>query len=143
MRKYILIVSVLFLSSCWHQQWEDRVASGDTGSVTYGKYEQPDTSRHLVFINGEELFRRNCSPCHNASSKPSTGPGLMEVLGRIPSREWAYAFVRNADSVIKSGDAYANAIYRQYHKSRQPKFPKLTNKEIDAILDYLNPPPGE
>jgi mono/diheme cytochrome c family protein len=146
MRKFSLVVSVVFLCSCWHQQWEDRVASGDTGSVTYGD-RKPDTSgnslRGYSEFEGEALFRRNCAACHNASSKKSTGPGLMGVLDRIPGKKWAYAFVRNADSVIKSGDPYANKIYRENNKINHTKFPNLTNEEIDAILDFVNPAPDD
>jgi cytochrome c2 len=141
--KYIALV--IFLSSCWHQQWEDRVASGDTGSVTHGKYEKsnasiPDTTTYVA-SDIEQLFNGNCSSCHNLSSKMSTGPGLMGVLDRIPSHEWAYAFIRNADSLVRSGDAYANKLYSEYNYISHPKFPKLSKDEINDLLDYCSAAP--
>jgi cytochrome c2 len=87
---------------------------------------------------GKTLFRKNCAACHNASKVKSTGPGLQDVFSRIPSREWAYRFVKNSDEVIKSGDVYANKIYEEYNKAQQTRFPFLKNQEIDAILDYCD-----
>jgi cytochrome c2 len=149
MRYLILLLLAIGFVSCWNQQWEDRVASGDTGSATHGKNTPPDTSKQLVYDcmgrlmtsddnEGKALFIRWCASCHNASSKNSTGPGLMGVLNRIPGGDWKYEFVRNADSIIKSGDAYANAKFVEYNKSPHTRFPNLTNEEIDLILNYCN-----
>jgi cytochrome c2 len=88
---------------------------------------------------GKTLFKKNCAACHNASSVKSTGPGLWGVLGRIPSREWLYEWVRNSNKLIKSGDAYANAIYHEYNETQQTIFGNtLSNKEIDAIIEYVD-----
>lgn len=89
-------------------------------------------------VDGKALFKANCAACHNASQKRSTGPGLADVLGRIPSGSWRYDFIRDSKKVIASGDAYANAIFREYNKTPMGKFPKLTNEEIDEILSYCN-----
>ena len=121
--------------------------------VTYKKpivYPQCGNRDHQMFENadttpseGRSLFIAKCSACHNASSKRSTGPGLRDVLSRIPSREWAYAFIRNADSVIKSGDAYAVKIWNESEKAPHTLFPTLTKREINLILEYCDPGPAE
>jgi cytochrome c2 len=145
MRYLILLFFTIGFASCWTEQWEDRVAAGDTGSVTHGekKHERAplycgNASIHPKNGLGKPLFKAKCAACHNASDLVSTGPGLMGVLGRIPAGDWKYHFVRNADSLIKSGDTYANAKFEEYNKSAHPPFPDLTNEEIDAILDCFN-----
>jgi hypothetical protein len=131
----LLYVAIIFFSSCWHEQWEDRLANGDMGTVTHGpKSMAPDTSGHKTY--GKNLFDAQCSSCHNNDS-----PLMRGVLKRIPSKEELYAFIRNADSVIKSGDAYANEVYTENNKIMHPKYPKLKNEEIDSILDYCENSP--
>jgi hypothetical protein len=142
----LFILLIAGVSSCLNNQWEDRVASGDTGSVTHGdkkSVREPFYCGNVSTVKrrkepGYTLFRYKCAACHNASKEKSTGPGLMNVYDRIPAGEWRYDFIRNPDSVIKSGDSYANALYLEYKKSQHTPFPHLTNKEIDAILDYCN-----
>lgn len=110
------------------------------GNLDSDLYATEDT----IPSEGRTLFKANCSACHYASSKRSTGPGLRDVLSRIPSREWAYAFVYDADSVIKSGDAYAVKIFMESNGSPHVKFRnRLSRKEIDLILDYCNRGPEE
>ncbi len=93
---------------------------------------------------GEQLFNSKCGSCHNASSKKSTGPGLKDVDGRIPSREWAHAWVHNSSAVLASGDGYAQKIYVENNKAAMTVFGnQLTDAQIDLILDYANPGPKE
>jgi cytochrome c2 len=129
MAKTILLLLILLSFSC-HQNDDKKFACGTHDS----EIRTADTTN----CEGKTLFKRNCAACHNASKVRSTGPGLQDVLSRIPSREWAYRFVKNSDEVIKSGDAYANKIYEEYNKMQQTRFPFLTNQEINAILDYCN-----
>lgn len=94
-------------------------------------------------VDGKALFKAKCASCHNASSKNSTGPGLMGVLDRIPGGDWKYDWVHNSPKVIASGDAYAVAKFNEYNKTAMTPFPQLTNAEIDAILAYAQPGPEE
>lgn len=87
--------------------------------------------------DGKALFKANCTACHTATDKNGTGPGLKGVLGRIPGGDWKYDWVHNSSALIKSGDAYATAIYAQY-KTSMNAFPALTNEQIDAILAYAD-----
>lgn len=88
--------------------------------------------------DGEALFKANCASCHNASDKMSTGPGLLGVRDRIPSRQWGYDWVHNSSALIASGDMYANKIFKENNRTVQTSFPQLSNEDIDAILDYAN-----
>ena len=124
---------VVFTISC-NQQKEDKPFRCATCDDEMSKNEMADTAHS----KGRILFMAKCSSCHNASTKKSAGPGLACVLSRIPSRNWAYAFVRNADSMIKSGDAYSVKIYNENSHAVQTQFPDLSREEIDEILDYCN-----
>jgi cytochrome c2 len=88
--------------------------------------------------DGKGLFQSKCSSCHYASDKKGTGPGLQGVLSRIPGDDWKYKWVRNSGDVIKSGDAYANKIYKENDGKAMTAFGALTNEEIDAILAYAD-----
>lgn len=88
--------------------------------------------------DGKALFKANCASCHYASDKKSTGPGLKGVLGRIPSGDWKYSWVKNSSALIKGGDAYALAIYKANGNANMTAFGGLKNEEIDAILEYVD-----
>lgn len=87
--------------------------------------------------DGKALFKANCSACHTVTDKKAAGPGLKDVLSRIPAGNWKYDWVRNSADVIKSGDSYANQIFSEY-KTPMSAFPALTNEQIDAILAYAD-----
>lgn len=93
--------------------------------------------------DGKALFKANCKSCHNASSKASTGPGLMGVLDRIPGKDWAHEWVHDNIALRAKGDAYANKVFKENNGSLMTTFPALTNADIDAILDYVQPGPEE
>ncbi len=48
-----------------------------------------------------------------------------------------YAFIRNSDSVIKSGNEYYNALFNEFNKTYMTSFPNLTDKEMDEIISYI------
>ncbi len=86
--------------------------------------------------DGKALFQNNCASCHNPI-KDATGPALKGVEGRVPSKDWLYAWIKNSATLIASGDEYANNIYNEWNKTAMTAFPGLKNEEIDAILAYV------
>ncbi len=96
-------------------------------------------ARTLNLVNGEKLFKQNCSMCHYAhTNQMLTGPGLENILDRVPSRKWFVDFTLNNERMIKGGDAYANKIYKQYGKAAMTVFEgQLSDKDINAIIDYI------
>jgi mono/diheme cytochrome c family protein len=90
-------------------------------------------------VDGKAIFLGKCASCHNPSMKAkSTGPALAGVQQRWAGREAILKqWIRNSALVIKSGDAYANALYNEYNKSNMTAFPNLTDGEIDAVLGYI------
>ena len=67
-----------------------------------------------------------------------TGPALGGVEERWENKEDLYAWIRNSQSVIKGGNAYAISIYKEYNESVMTTFPTLTDEEIDEVLKYID-----
>lgn len=86
--------------------------------------------------DGKALFSSNCASCH-AVNKQLTGPALAGVEDRWPDKTKLYAWIKNNQAFLKTGDKYANDLYIQYNKTSMNLFPQLTNKEIDAMLVYI------
>ena len=91
----------------------------------------------LVIAKGGELFKNNCSACHNFSND-GIGPNLSGLTAdsSIPV-EWIRRFIKNSDSLVSSGDAKAGLLYKKYG-SRMPSFASLSDDQINAIVSYIN-----
>src|SRR5690348_4160568 len=85
---------------------------------------------------GKELFQTNCASCHNIF-KDMTGPALMNVESKVPSKDWIYTWVHNPPGVLASGDKYAQSLYAQFKPTVMTAFPQLSKADIDDILDYV------
>ena len=91
-------------------------------------------------VAGKALFNTNCASCHKLDRK-MTGPALRYVEKRLfdeegLDRQWLYKWIRNSNSLIRSGDPYALRIYEEYNKSAMTAYPQLTDLDIDNILAY-------
>ena len=86
--------------------------------------------------DGKALFSQNCASCH-AVHKQLTGPALAGVEDRWSEKKNLYAWIRNSQAFLKTGDKYANDLYQQYNKTQMNAFPALTDADIDAILAYI------
>ncbi|HEX8460039.1 MAG TPA: c-type cytochrome, partial [Segetibacter sp.] len=65
-----------------------------------------DTSFYLL---GKNIFRNNCRSCH-ALDRELTGPALRGITKRV-SKNWLYAFTKDNQAVLRTGDKHANDIY--------------------------------
>jgi cytochrome c551/c552 len=90
--------------------------------------------------DGKKLFKANCASCHYTSDAKLVGPGLKGVEQRWPDKAKLYAWIRNSQEFLKTGDPYANKLYLEYNKAQMTAFPDLTDAEIDAILAYIANP---
>ncbi len=85
---------------------------------------------------GHSLFLAHCSACHK-TTEDLTGPALKGAKARWEGKGDIYAFVRNAQAVIKAGNPYANELYNRWNKSVKPPI-DLTDTQIDAILHWVD-----
>lgn len=86
--------------------------------------------------DGKALFQSNCASCHNPF-KVVTGPALQGVTSRVPDKALLHAWIHNNQKVLASGNAYFNNLFVQYNKTPMNVFPDLSDKDIDAILNYI------
>ncbi len=88
---------------------------------------------------GEGLFKANCAACH-FPDKNMTGPALKGARERWienSSEENFYAWVKNSQSVIASGDPYANSLFNEWGKSVMTA-QAVSNEDIDHIFAYVD-----
>lgn len=85
---------------------------------------------------GKALFQQNCASCHNVHKK-LTGPALKGVEERWSDKKLLHQWIHNSTSVIKSGDAYAVALFNEYNKQVMPSFPSFTDEDVDNILAFV------
>lgn len=84
---------------------------------------------------GKTVFNANCKQCHKLDQK-SVGPALRGITER-QTIEWAKAFIVNSQAVIASGDAYANALYKEYNNTVMPSHTFLTDGDLSNLLAYI------
>ena len=96
-----------------------------------------------VIAAGESLYNNNCKVCHNIDSK-LIGPPLANIYDRrdLP---WIYAFVKNSQKVINSGDEYAVNLFNEYNQVAMTAFDSFTDEEVLSVVAYIkdqvdNPP---
>lgn len=102
--------------------------------ATTASYGQADKA---LYGKGEKLFKQNCASCHKPDAK-MTGPAIKGAKER-----WAksggdiYAWVKNSTAYLKTGDSYANNLFKEYAGSVMTPN-AVSNEEIDAILYYAD-----
>ena len=88
---------------------------------------------------GKELFVANCATCHNKNMKDKlTGPALAGVQAKWGDDKALYAWIRNSQTSIASGNPNAVAIWNEYKPIIMNAFPNLTDEQIASILLYVD-----
>jgi len=82
------------------------------------------------------LFVAKCAQCHNPLVKV-TGPALQGVTTRVPDAKLLHNWIKNNQAVLASGNPYFNKLFNDYGKTAMNLFPELSDKDIDAILNYV------
>ncbi|GMR05744.1 MAG: hypothetical protein BMS9Abin25_0319 [Gammaproteobacteria bacterium] len=95
------------------------------GSVPEGRAAEP----------GEQVFQSACAGCHSIGGGRLVGPDLAGVHDRRP-QAWLENFVKSSQSVIASGDTYANALFEKFNKIPMPDSP-ITEGQIKEVLAYI------
>lgn len=89
---------------------------------------------------GKKLYEaNNCGSCH-AMDKKVVGPALRGVTERR-SEEWLIKWIRNNEALRKSGDADANALFKEYGGAAMNIFENLTPDQVKHILEYIKTAP--
>ena len=92
----------------------------------------------VLFANpddGKKIFMTRCAGCHNVN-KRLTGPALAGVHERH-SIEWIVNFVKSSQTVVKSGDKEAVALFQQFNGIQMPDHSDLSADNIKSIVDYV------
>lgn len=84
---------------------------------------------------GKNLFNARCASCHNVH-KVLVGPALAGVQERR-NIEWIVKFVQSSQTLIKSGDKDAAAVFAKFNNVPMPDHPDLTADNIKNILSYI------
>lgn len=86
--------------------------------------------------DGKQLFLLQCASCHHAT-RDLIGPSIYAVKSRWSNKNLLYQYIRNSSEVIKK-DAYAKNLFIKWNKTVMTPFPKITNAEIELILNYVD-----
>ena len=85
---------------------------------------------------GKTIFSSRCASCHSVN-KVLTGPALANVEQRH-SFEWIVRFVHSSQTMVKSGDKEAVALFEKFNKIPMPDHPDLTKDDIKNIIAYIS-----
>jgi Cytochrome c/Cytochrome c7 and related cytochrome c len=85
---------------------------------------------------GKALFIEKCASCHHPINN-GTGPALKGAEGRIGDKKKLYAWIRNNQAVLATGDPYYTQLYNERGKAAMNLFTTITDAEIGAILKYV------
>lgn len=84
---------------------------------------------------GEQIFQQTCAGCHSIGGGRIVGPDLAGVHDRR-SQAWLEKFVKSSQSLVKSGDADAIAVFEKFNKIQMPDI-SLSDGQIKVVLGYI------
>lgn len=87
--------------------------------------------------DGEATFKQSCSACHTVGGGRLVGPDLVDIQSRR-SDEWIKSFIKSSQTVIKSGDKYADSLFKAFNEMPMPDHPSLTDEQITGIIAYIS-----
>jgi len=85
--------------------------------------------------DGEQLFQQ-CRACHSIGQGKLLGPDLLDVSKKRDA-VWVKDFIKSSQSMIKSGDPEAIAIFEEFNKLMMIDYP-LPDTDIKAIIKYID-----
>lgn len=84
---------------------------------------------------GKAIFSARCASCHSVN-KVLTGPALAGVHERR-SIDWIVSFVQSSQSLVKSGDKDAVAVFNQFNKIPMPDHADLTAEDVKSVVEFI------
>jgi cytochrome c2 len=85
--------------------------------------------------DGEQLFQQ-CKACHTIGQGKLLGPDLLDVSKRR-DKVWVKNFIKSSQSVIKTGDPDAVALFEEFNKLQMMDY-NLSDPELDAIIKFVD-----
>jgi len=85
--------------------------------------------------NGEAVFKQSCAMCHSVGKGRLVGPDLKGVTSKR-SEDWLLKWTKSSQSLIKSGDADAKAIFDEFGGVAMPD-QSLSDADIKSIFAYI------
>jgi cytochrome c2 len=89
----------------------------------------------VVEADPSTTFSRKCTACHTYGRGVLVGPDLKGVTERH-TRPWLTAWISSSETVIRSGDPAAVALFGKFKSQRMPD-QSMTPAELSALIDYL------
>ncbi len=86
--------------------------------------------------NGGAIFQEKCASCHHPI-KEGTGPALQGITQRVPDKKLLHDWIHNNAAVRASGNPYFVKLFNDRGQTAMPVFTDLTDKDIDAIVTYV------
>ncbi len=111
---------ILAMATCWVLLLSSTLMAQDKADVAKGK----------------ELYAQNCATCHKIHVN-ATGPALKDVSQRR-TEAWLIKWIRNSQSMIKSGDPIAVKLYEEWNQTAMNSFPDFSDQDIKNILAYID-----
>lgn len=90
----------------------------------------------LAQKSGEDIFKETCAACHSIGKGKLIGPDLANVQDRHPEA-WIKIFVKSSQGVIKSGDKYADSLFKAFNQVQMPDHPNIDDAQLKGILAYI------
>ncbi|MDJ1483117.1 cytochrome c [Cytophagaceae bacterium YF14B1] len=131
-RLVLLLLSSCILFAC-HSTQDEKPIKQTSPQPAKQKAISPEA---VMYKQGKKLFIKNCEACHSKTHEIIVGPGLKDVTKR-QSREWIRRWIRNSWQMRTDGDEYGTKLFEEYNRLAMQSFPDLTDKDIDAILFYI------
>lgn len=108
-------------------------ASGEVDPAWAGSVDE------ALAASGEELFTtKGCVACHQWGNR-LVGPDLTGITTRR-SRDWVSLMITKPDSMIRE-DPAARELFAEYMTPMSDQ--RVTEQELDALLEYLKRDGGE
>ena len=85
--------------------------------------------------DGAALFK-TCAACHSIGGGKIVGPDLKGITKRR-TNEWLVQFIQSPTKFIKSGDADATALFKQFNNFPMPDN-VISAMQVNQILTYID-----
>lgn len=85
--------------------------------------------------SGRQIFQQSCAACHTIGGGQLVGPDLAGVNDRR-SEDWLLRFIASSQTLVKSGDETAVALFEQFNKLPMPD-QAWSNEQIKEVLTHI------